>query len=259
MNTMLNRPFNAMGARLAMHEVPLAGHIRVDVKADLAGSFFEIHAGPDVRVVVPQVRPDMRHLFLLADTGSAKHKFLCGHDERHWFAAAVPNARGVSDVVTAMDALKPLPVWWEIRRKRVSASELTRRRTRAYIRQGEWFFVAETRVSVPPLMIREDEPIRRGNGKPHRAQYAYRINGELRYVSPRWRMGVTEEQYRNLLRNHREARKQKWETALVGAALFVKGRVSHADHATIVLDGWHQVFMNTENQAPSMRHLAFLD
>lgn len=43
------------------------------------------------------------------------------------------------------------------------------------------------------------------------------------------------------------------------AAVYVKGRVSHADHATITLDGWHQVVMNTENEAAAMRHVAFLD
>jgi hypothetical protein len=35
--------------------------------------------------------------------------------------------------------------------------------------------------------------------------------------------------------------------------------VRHPDHATIVLRDWHQVVMNTESQAPSMRSLAFID
>ncbi len=41
--------------------------------------------------------------------------------------------------------------------------------------------------------------------------------------------------------------------------VFVKGRVSHPDHRTIHLRGWHRVVMNTETQAPAMRHVAFLD
>ena len=38
-----------------------------------------------------------------------------------------------------------------------------------------------------------------------------------------------------------------------------RGRVRHSDHATIKLDGWHQVFMNTENEAASSEFVAFLD
>ena len=41
--------------------------------------------------------------------------------------------------------------------------------------------------------------------------------------------------------------------------VYVKGRVRHADHATITLHGWHQVVMNTEGQSKAMRNVAFLD
>ena len=41
--------------------------------------------------------------------------------------------------------------------------------------------------------------------------------------------------------------------------VYVKGRVTHADHATITLDGWHRVEMNTESKSQAMRHVAFLD
>ena len=39
-------------------------------------------------------------------TTAEKNKFLCGHDERHWFVAAVPG-RSVATVRSAMEALKP--------------------------------------------------------------------------------------------------------------------------------------------------------
>ena len=50
-------------------------------------------------------RPNLRHLLLMSRncrTG-AKEKFLCGHDERHWFVAAIPrgNAAGVNVCYTA--------------------------------------------------------------------------------------------------------------------------------------------------------------
>lgn len=41
--------------------------------------------------------------------------------------------------------------------------------------------------------------------------------------------------------------------------VYVRGRIRHPDHATITLHGWHQVVMNTENESPAMRNVAFLD
>jgi hypothetical protein len=41
--------------------------------------------------------------------------------------------------------------------------------------------------------------------------------------------------------------------------LFARGTVRHPDHATIELNGWHRVVMNTENRARAMRHVVFLD
>jgi hypothetical protein len=35
--------------------------------------------------------------------------------------------------------------------------------------------------------------------------------------------------------------------------------VRHRDHQTIILDGWHEVAMNTEQQAAAMRQVTFLD
>ncbi len=40
---------------------------------------------------------------------------------------------------------------------------------------------------------------------------------------------------------------------------YVKGRIRHPDHRTVVLSDWHWVAMNTESQAPSMRNVVFLD
>ncbi|WP_171468849.1 hypothetical protein [Frigoriglobus tundricola] len=41
--------------------------------------------------------------------------------------------------------------------------------------------------------------------------------------------------------------------------VYVRGRVRHAGHATIILHGWHRVVMNTEGQSRAMRNVAFLD
>ena len=50
-----------------------------------------------------------------------------------------------------------------------------------------------------------------------------------------------------------------WRVMRRNPQVYVKGRISHADHKTIVLPGWHRVLMNTENQAAAMSHVAFLD
>jgi hypothetical protein len=45
----------------------------------------------------------------------------------------------------------------------------------------------------------------------------------------------------------------------INAQAYACGKVRHPDHKTIRLDVWHRVLMNTENEAPAMRHLVFLD
>jgi len=39
----------------------------------------------------------------------------------------------------------------------------------------------------------------------------------------------------------------------------IGARLKPADHATITLQGWHRVLMNTEGQSKAMRNVAFLD
>lgn len=75
-------------------------------------------------------------LLLLVRDGAEKSKFLFGHDERHWFVAAIPeSARGVSGVATAMGALQPDAVRGAVRRAK--PKDPFRRKNKAFIRQGE--------------------------------------------------------------------------------------------------------------------------
>ena len=41
--------------------------------------------------------------------------------------------------------------------------------------------------------------------------------------------------------------------------VYVRGRVRHSDHKTVVLGVWHEVLSNTENFSHAMRNVAFLD
>ena len=50
-----------------------------------------------------------------------------------------------------------------------------------------------------------------------------------------------------------------WSGRTRDAEVFGRGNVKHADHATIFLDGWHKVIMNTESGATSRSNMFFLD
>ena len=86
-----------------------------------------------------------------------------------------------------------------------------------------------------------------------------RTGGETVYVSPRHPNGLTGEDYRDLLRQHPEARRWRWQVMRRDAGVYVKGRIRHPDHRTVLLDRWHRVLLNRETEAPAMRHVAFLD
>ncbi len=69
----------------------------IDIGHDRHGEFFDIQADDDANVEVLDVQPRDRHLLLMirrpnqrAGLPDIKDKLLCGHDERHWFVAGVP-------------------------------------------------------------------------------------------------------------------------------------------------------------------------
>lgn len=258
----LTRHFARIGARLRF-DTPLNRDTRafaLDIGRDKAGEYFSVRTkNPEaIDLSAIEVRSDMRHLLLMARVSDGKEKFLCGHDERHWFVAAVPNRNGVTGVVTAMEALKPPTARWEQNRKKVPYMDRTKRRTDAYVRQGEWFFVPAQRTFDPRLVLR-NEPLRRGSGKPHTVEFLVRSGGEIVYVSREYPNGLTTVQYQKLISRRPALRALNWSQMRRNPGVFVKGAVSHADHATIYLPDWHVVQMNTENEAPAMASVAFLD
>jgi hypothetical protein len=253
----LVRRFAAVGARVSVPRGPWRGDPRIDVGADRGGEFFDIRFRGRERATeleVIDVRPHERHLLLLVRVGDEKSKFLCGHDERHWFVAAIPEAaRGVTGVASAKAALVPDLVWERVARTR--PKDQFRRRNRAYVRQGEWFFVAAPDVNPPEALALRDEPLTRG-GTPHVMQFAFRRGGELVYVQNRNAV-LTQEEYDAIPRDVRK--KHFWERLVRDAEVYARGTVRHPDHATIHLPSWHRVLMNTEQEARAMQHVAFLD
>ena len=194
-----------------------------------------------------------------ANARDAKRRYLCGHDEREWFVAAVPG-NSVANVRQAMEALKPAIVRFEQDRKGVRGHDRLRRRTAAYTRQGEWFFVPRPRLAPKPSLVLRNEPISRGNGgKPHWVECLYREGGETVMVSSQYPQGLTSAEYRLLLSGTPEAKSWAWRAMRRNPTAYVKGTVRHPDHATIRLDDWHQVVMNTEAEAPGAKSVVFLD
>jgi len=113
------------------------------VQADRKGEFFEIvrQPGAEAEIAVLDVQPADRHLLLLVREGKDKSRFLCGHDERHWFVAGIPETAPVGTVRQAKEALKPADVLTAQAGKRLGAKARNRRKNAAYRRQGEWFFL----------------------------------------------------------------------------------------------------------------------
>lgn len=265
--TQIKTKFERLGARAKIRPLvqnrwqPKSGRVVIDVRHDRHGEFFDIQADQDADVEVLDVQPRDRHLLLMVRRANQrphqpdiKDKLLCGHDERHWFVAGVPEQ--ASTVVTAKEALKPELVRDREQGTKGKRSKRLRRKTDVFIRQGEWFFIPAPDVQVDQNLILSNEPIRRGGGKPHMCEQLYRDGGTTVYVCDQHPNGLTSAQYRKLLKRNPDAAKWNWQIMSRNPVAFVRGKVTHPDHATVRLDGWHQVVGNTETRSSSV---AFLD
>jgi hypothetical protein len=265
MDYKLAQKFERLGARVKFDLLD-QGELRLDVRRDDEGEFFDLRFNPLVvsELQALDVQPRDRHLLLMARLPEQpkelqKQKFLCGHDERAWFVAAIPNAGGVSTIRTAMEALKPRGVRAAQTRLQVPFRHRNRRRNEAFVRQGEWFFTPTPRFRPGRAVVLHNEPIRRGNGKPHICEFLCRSGGEVVYVSPQHPNGLPQMQYRRLIQRNHTLAKLQWRMMRRNPDTYVKGRIRHPDHKTVVLADWHWVAMNTESLAPAMRSVVFLD
>ena len=260
---LLQKQFARMSARVKVGPDSSRWRKRagIDIGVDAHGEFFDIRlaANESISYEVIDLRPELRHLLLMARRDGRKEKFLCGHDERHWFVCAVPG-ESVAGVRSAMEALQPLPVRVAADRVVKRPKNRFRRRNEAFVRQGEWFFVPAPELAVNPKLVLRNEPISRGGGsKAHMCQYMYRTGGETVYVCSHRPRGLMVREYMHLLETNPKARGWDWRPMQRNASVFIRGRVWHPDHKTIVLDDWHRVLMNTENQAPGASAVVFLD
>jgi hypothetical protein len=159
-----------------------------------------------------------------------------------------------------MEALQPQEVRTSVQRRVKRIKNRLRRRNEAFVRQGEWFFIPAPNLTVNEKLIRKNEPISRGNGgKPHVCQYLYRLGGIAVFVCSRYPQGVAPDRYRQLLLTNEAAKRWNWTSRVSNPTVYARGRVSHSDHKTIVLNDWHRVVMNTEWSAPGAQAVVFLD
>jgi hypothetical protein len=236
----------------------------MDIQKDGCGQFFELriptHLRESLDILVMQSEPKLGHLLLFVRKTADKpqlDRFLCGHDEREWFVAAVPG--GASSVRQAMDALQPLDVREAVARTHVSSRKRYARKNRAFRRQGEWFFVPEPLFRVDAGLLLRNEPLRRGGGKPHFVEELYRTGGETVHVCTKYPNGITDSEYREVLRIDPTAVRWGWSVMRRNPGVYARGSVRHSDHETVTLPFWHRVLMNTENQSRTMTNVAFLD
>ncbi len=264
---LLEKHFNKIGARVVVREVEPTWWVSagIDIREDNHGEFFDIRkdVNEDVGYEVVDLKKDIRHLLLLARRPHLqKEKYLCGFDERHWFVCAVPG-KSVSGVISALEALQPEDVQFQINRNLKRTKNRFKRRNEVYLRQGEWFFVPMPNLAATDnftLQIFKNEPISRGNGsKPHICEEVLRRGGRTVMVCRARPQGMELKAYNALINDSPKARNWNWTPMVRDAEVFARGTVRHPDHKTIRLDGWHQVFMNTENLAPGMQNVVFLD
>jgi hypothetical protein len=233
----------------------------LDIVSDKWGQLFEMQLSAEreaeFEIDVLQCNRHDPHLLLLVKTPMANDRFLCGHDEREWFVAAVPG--GASSVAQAKLALLPPEVREAADHAHLNQRQRTRRHNRAFIRQGEWFFVPAPGLCVDRKRILRNEPIRRGGGKPHMVAEVFRTGGDRVRVCSRFPNGILESEYQALIARDPKAARWGWEVRFRDAGVYARGTVRHRDHATITLHDWHRVWMNTENTTRTMANVAFLD
>ena len=271
----ITKQFEKMGARAKVREtLPtrwnrrpelLERSVRLDIQHDKNGPFFDIAVGSKVDMSVLDIQASDRHLLVMAEVPgerthdpSIKSKFLCGHDERDWFVAAVPESAGASSVITAFEALKPQSVREEEEKTHVKKKNRNRRKNDAWRRQGEWFFIPKPDLEFDKMIILSKEPLRRGRGKPHMVDELVRKGGQTVYVSFQHPNGLPQAAY-NKLTPEQQKKQGPFRVMSRDPETYVRGKVRHADHKTIELPCWHLVQMNTESASRAMANVAFLD
>ena len=255
------RKFEKMGAKLGFAPtVNPRGRPRGGLTVDVLNQgrpseTFAINADADVELQVLDLRLPEQHLLLMArraESGEILGKYLCGHDERHWFVAGVEPS--TTNVRTALESLKPAAV--RQRQKAVRPNKRNRRHNPAFVRQGEWFFLSARDFDPGPSSVLQNEPLIRGRGKPHVAEELVRFGGDRVYLTERYPSGISEARYRRVLASNPASKSWSWRVMVRNPKAFVRGAIRHPDHKTVVLKHWYRVEVSAEVFSETV---AFLD
>lgn len=267
--------FHRMGWGIEFHEQPtrdtwagkrIRGESRLDVKGPIGKQFFEVKLGEDMELVVLDSNKKEAAILVMLKDHQARHgyqnvsKLLLGHDDRQLYVAAVPLS--TRDVSNAKDRLKPRRVVEAEREAGVKTKDKNRHKTKAWKRQGDFFFVPAPEFDVESSWknkIHLHEPINQRGGRAHIVEELYRIGGESGYANGnRW---ISVDAYHDLP----AAEKKTWRWAPRNPRAYARGRVTHPEHPTCILNGWHEICPNTEAAArdisgrPVWRNMAFVD
>jgi hypothetical protein len=261
----LEKQFARIGATVVVRPMPRARSWRPNprlydvnvITSQREGEHFVISAAPEAPAIrVLNADPDGRHLLLHVAGDEGGERFLCGHDERHWFAAAV--ADRVSTVRDAKRSLLPK----ELRDAGLSDRTISTRHNDTFKRQGEWFFVpiheGLLRARGQFGTVLKDEPLLRNrNAKPHLCSEVVRFGGTpvVLYRGTEYTLKAWDD-FLAALRASGERLIGRVLNVVKDPEVYVRGQVRHPDHATLVLRGWHRVHANAEMRS---ENLSFYD
>lgn len=273
------RKFAFMGARIRVGEIKPTWNrtlddmapFRLDILDDRGGQIYDLQLNRRKvkRLFALDVKPKQRHLLMFCsehfrnEAGlwqDRDHRVLCGHDEREWFCAEIPEEKRVTTVNQAMDALMPNIARNSLNRRKVKGRDRLKRKNPGFKRQGEWFFIPNPGFRPRDKVYHRNEPLMRGAGKPHLAEYLVRHGGKTVYVRGWGGFPISEGEYLNRVRINRLVKHEGWVPRVENPIVHVKGWIRHPDHKTITLQGWHRVEPNTEKtQVGNNRVITFID
>ena len=255
----LNKAFAAIGARVRVSKRSRmfnSALLRVD--KDKTGEYvsiivdkerphlpFNIHIA-DINKTLKQLTLSLTYVryqgryvyydFKISNFARTVEHFLIGKDECHLFIASVKSNISVKH---AFAELRPLDAHTALTANGVKDKSWCKRKTKAYIRQGEWFFIPATPPSESIPVIHKKEPI--GNVRsPHIVDELMRFGGQKVYVNGTEVLTLSE--FKALAYEEQK----NYSERVRDAQVFARGYVRHADHKTIYLEGWHEVHMNRE-------------
>lgn len=270
--TLVRKKFEEMGARVKFN--PIRNHnddpeFNIDIRKDKKGEYFEIRSKDHdaVDALIADVNAKDRHLlmfrkrtvFLGRQQGHKAvdtHRFLCGHDERNWFTAAVPKGQ---TVYQAKQSLKPRDLV-EMEAGNIKTKNAQKRHRKLkdgtkIHRQGEFMFIPMPNMKVSSMLILKKERLAQ-RGNPHVADELYRRGGKPVWVTTSGMKSITDSEYDNLSKDKRSLYRQMRENP----DAFVRGKIRHPEHATLDLGCvWHRVLVNTESRALGANNVRFID